>query len=346
MITLNPGYDRYKIYLYDIDYDIDISKNTLVYGKRGSGKTFLCSSLIKKLVGSSKIKKEDVDNSEICYIKQGDYINEDKIERYMTGDVSQRKVKLQKCCDLFRESFSNIDDYCKDKGYGEDKISNYLQMFFKIFFRNISENENDKCLQLKRIEGQFENFIHYNKNNSYKSKCEIYCTFIEKIKDLIKEFNDNKDVLINANDVKIQEFIDNLKKIIPTLVEKWEKMSYEKEIDNFRINIYSEVKKLIDKKWEYTFDFDFFNYFKAKKIKELYEQFIKESNEEFISCFSDKMYGFKHKIEHDSNDYFSIKSLGKVNLFIKPSLLEQKEVEASEGQKREFLILKKLEEKK
>ena len=63
MTTLSVNGMREEVTL-DIKFTINISKNCLIYGKRGSGKSYLCESLCMALLGCDDINNNVIDNDD------------------------------------------------------------------------------------------------------------------------------------------------------------------------------------------------------------------------------------------------------------------------------------------
>ena len=339
MTTLSVNGMREEVTL-DIKFTINISKNCLIYGKRGSGKSYLCESLCMALLGCDDINNNVIDNDDkICYIEQGAYINNKEIWKNQSNLFREKKLdKLKECCKVFTNSISNykLDDYRKET------INNYLNKFINNVIENICKNEDNNCYLLNSAIEKFGNFFGFNSENPYTKLYEKIDNFIKQIDGIINEFNSlAKDDYIGS---MCKENIKHLRKIKLNLLKESSNMLFLKRIADYRNNVCDEIEKEVDKeaKWQYKFKFKFFDYFWLKMVKEKFNNFIKDNKEQIIP-FAGNKYALKYTLHSCKSDYFKISSLDN------PSLLLHKNdnyVNASPGEQREFLILNKIKKYK
>ena len=338
MTTLSVNGVREEVTL-DIKFTINISKNCLIYGKRGSGKSYLCKSLCKALLGCDNINNNVIDNDDkICYIEQGAYINKEIWKNQSNLFREKRLDKLKECCKVFTNSISNYEF----ADYRKETINNYLDKFINNVMENIRKNEDNNCCSLNSAIEKFGNLFGSTLENPYTKLYEKIDNFIKQIDDIISEFNPVvEDVYIGS---MCKENIKHLRKIKLNLLKKSSNMYVFKSIADYRNNVCDEIEKVIDKEinWQYKFKFKFFDYFCLKMIREKFNNFIKNNREQIIP-FADNKYALKYTLHSCRSNYFKISSLDD------PSLLLRKNdnyVNASDGEQREFLILNKIKKYK
>ena len=332
-ISHNPEKDftppgiKYSFYL----------KNSMIFGNRGSGKTYLLEAL-KNAINYDEDKKitddknvTDDKNDEICSIKQFEFSKnyDNSLKQYLKKDyvaAKNQEIKNLLSC-LFNDEFcSNLKNEWKiNDGDYLKGTKDCLKTIKDNFNLAVNKNIEDDNRHLKTINKKYS-FVnkafpnidtkHYEQINNAKSNFKSLITSLNEIKsdNYWKDFYKDIDVFIKSLD----------RSLIEKLLEAFSNEHKLKQIKETNKKIFDEANKQVDKfsEWKYTFNkFNFENYFKLMKRIEAFDEFVKqaanyiknfENNKKiFDDCknakyflFDEPEYSFDNKfIKNWSNEY-------------------------------------------
>lgn len=321
-----------------------ILENTLIYGSRGSGKSYIADDLNSVLNAENSV-------SECCYIKQSAFDKEDSkiIENLIKNNEVESKITYIR--NFLLKKLLNMELIDENHSFVLDPNKN-----FELFSQNIIENTKDtKNLDLFLKSYNFK-IINKEKINTINSKYEIIKSLTCQMNTLIDTLNSSDE---NTNKV-VDEYIDKSKKenllssldsIYEDIKKKWPILKKEKIFIEKSHEIINELNKsaMRDSDWKYYFDgIDLLKAFKTKKIVQLIRKKLKDTrwkidilNDKIKKLFQDDYcvisYELTVKKEEDwksiNNSVFNIKD-NSYNLVINNNL----QIKASGGQKKEFFV--------
>lgn len=311
-------------------------KNSMIFGNRGSGKTYLLEAL-KNAIDCN----HDVNNkNEICSIEQFEFSNHraNSLDKFLKKDyITTQNNKIdQLISSLFNNEFLqnlraeyeiNSGDYLKD-------AKEYLKKFKENFNLTIFKNIEDNNFNLKNTNKKYSFF-----NKPFPN---INIKHYEQINKIILNF---KELIISLNEIKSDDHWKDLHTDIDTFIESLNRQSMQKLLEAFgneykwkqiketNKEIFYKANQQVIKfsNWPYAFNkFNFENYFKLSKINETFDKFLKEKANTYIKNFENSRYSIKYSLTN--GEYKDPKIVHADN----PN------IEASEGQINEFLLDNKI----
>lgn len=318
----------------DINSDLTIQNanldlkllNSVICGKRGSGKSYLLESIQMSIGDDSYL------------LEQFEFADSSKTKAYLQKYLE--KQKILDLLDCFKKIYSlifndKVNDIANCQTYLLTEIREYLKNFIVNVQDNVVNNLDNKSEKLLILKN------HYNyqelKTNTQR---------VNKLKALIDKLIDLKQYLTNNeqdfNDLNYKNFLEQIKSFFSQLV-----MLYRKEYEKNKIYIKDNeiIKSLVNQgklatNWKYNFNFSFSNYFYVKNIIDITLSFIKSKINDY----------YEDNLLYDNNDFLLKLNLKNAEFntkdeieFDTPIVTLANHTIASEGEKSEFLLLSKLE---
>lgn len=339
-IMSNISYEKEKDFtLPGIEYSF-MKKNCLIFGKRGSGKTWLLNSLKNALTFNDEDDNDE--NTNICFIEQFENasVNNKTFKKYNDSSIIQSKNNEHtKINDLFLKQIKNFCEIKTNDFYSESK--NKLNNFKKDFNVTISTNCDDECKTLNIVLSKF-NFVLPTKNTNRKTEFEL----LQKLKDSFINLLSNLEEIIKNEQLglKLGSYAKTISKTIKDNIrpfyDQLKLHTINNEISKYTTTIIEELQQEVQNimNWKYTFsDLCFEQYFKLEKLLEIYDNYISE-NEQYTFKWGDKV--------QINDKYHLIYALKQKEGYKKPKIVlaENHNAEASHGQKSEFFIEDKIEQ--
>ena len=330
----NVSYDEEMDFtLPSINYSFQ-RKNSLIFGKRGSGKTYLLTAFKNAL----KYGNND-QNNEICCIDQFEFSKQREKElkdKYLNKDyvLKQSNKYNNVLLKIFDDNLRN--DYKIEESDFINCAKTWLEKFKEEFENIICENINDPNNNLKFLNDTYSflnNDFTHNEDIHYKKMNE----FIENYKKLINTLHEfKKDNHWNYLHKSIDELIkifnnEQIKLLLKSLINEYKVVKIKeknREIFNYLITKITDIVN-----WEYTFDkVNFIKYYKLVKIIEAYNNFLNEKAKFYIRDFENNPYSLKYELDEKAKMYKSLELVYKAN----------RDISASDGQICEFLLRDKI----
>lgn len=340
-LTSNAGVSLSEKHGFDVtlqntNFSINI-ENSIIYGERGSGKSFLANNLYECLCPAENIeylrqfcfsKNEDATNNDLNKI-----MNSNKnIESFVSSlkaafqSITNDKIISKQITDInSSSSIQIIDQWC------EQYISNFIINITKnisngngIFLKHwcsIPEIPNSKILEVVDQINFINNFIKQGTNN------------LMKIINFIKD-----EQLLNL-------YVDTFIQICTELLKQFSNLVLLNEIYNETNKIIADINKQIKSNWEFNFDFNFYEYYYIKLMKKTTLDWIKYNLQNGITIKDDDPFSIHFDPQKDPKT--GIYFLNQIN-FKNPKLVltNEENVEASDGQKIQYLLWKQLNTKR
>lgn len=328
-------------YLNDDKY---ILENTLIYGERGSGKTYLADDL-------NSVLKNDSNKSKCCYIEQFMFHKKDNEIINDIFDKNLTKIKI----DRIREF---LVDKLNEMGLINSNDLHFVLKpaeNFELFSQNIIENSKNPNI-LKNFIDKFNFRKNSEEINSSRVKFKNLHILSDKINELIDFINtkntDKKWVIENFIDNDQKEgLLNQLIKINSQIEIKKSEFIKKMFFINKSVEITDELNnsamKSRDWKW-YFQNIDLSKAFKIKKIIEISRKILMNTKwkldilddkiKKILSEYCVISYRLKIKDEKDWNlidDQTFYVNHESFKLVINDNGLEKT---ASGGQKREFYV--------